>query len=235
MKVVSAFSRFAHEYNKYNIIQKNVAKKLCMFLDKKSYGKILDLGSGDGAVYANLRSKDIGFSNFVALDFSKEMLALHQEDTLVKKVCLNFNDESLETHFQKNEFNMIISSSALQWSTNLTYLLRQLASLGDEFIFSFFTANTFRTLHNTIDINSPILSKEEILTSLDEVFEYEYEVLEYQLDFDSVHDMLRYIKRSGVSGGVKQLSYKEVKSLMLEYPLKYLEFEVIFVKVIRKK
>ena len=52
---------------------------------------------------------------------------------------------------------------------------------------------------------------------------------------DSVHDMLRYIKRSGVGGGVKQLGYKEMKSLMLEYPLKYLEFEVIFVKVLRKK
>jgi malonyl-CoA O-methyltransferase len=47
--------------------------------------------------------------------------------------------------------------------------------------------------------------------------------------------MLRYIKKSGVSGGVKQLGYTEMKTLMLEYPLSYLEFEVIFVKVIRKK
>jgi malonyl-CoA O-methyltransferase len=42
--------------------------------------------------------------------------------------------------------------------------------------------------------------------------------------------MFRYIKKSGVSGGEKQLSYKETRHLMETYPLDYLEFEVLFVK-----
>ncbi|CAA6826950.1 MAG: Biotin synthesis protein BioC [uncultured Sulfurovum sp.] len=235
MKVLNAFSKFADEYNKYNVIQKDVAQKLCTFLDKKSYKKILDIGAGDGAIFENISKRHIEFSNFVALDFSAKMLAIHQDAFCVKKICLDFNEEKLSQHFLKNEFDLIISSSALQWSNNLTNLLSEIALLSDEFLFSFFTANTFKTLHSTININSPILTKEEILEALNQVFNYEVELIEYQLPFDSVHDMLRYIKKSGVSGGVKQLDYKAIKSLMLKYPLDYLEFEVVFVRVIGKK
>jgi len=42
--------------------------------------------------------------------------------------------------------------------------------------------------------------------------------------------MLRYIKESGTSGGEKQLSYKQTKRLLDQYPLDYLEFEVLFVR-----
>ena len=235
MKVVKEFSRFAHEYNKYNVIQKHVAKKLCKLVDNRHYEKILDIGAGDGAIYKNLLEQNITFSNFVALDFSKEMLEIHSNDKSIEKICLDFNKRNFSSVFKSNEFDLIISSSALQWSTNLSSVLKELSLLADKFIFSFFTANTFSTLHKTININSPILGKEKILDSLDEFFEYELEVVAYRVEFDSVHQMLRYIKKSGVSGGVKQLGYKQMKTLMLEYPLNYLEFEVIFVKVIRKK
>jgi len=235
MKIVREFSRFAHEYNKYNIIQKHVAKKLCKLLDNKHYKKILDMGAGDGAIYENLLEQKIRFSDFVALDFSIEMLDIHKNDKSIKKVCLDFNKKGFSSIFKVNEFDLIISSSALQWSSNLSSVLKELSSLSDAFIFSFFTANTFKILHGIININSPVLKKEEILDSLDKFFEYELDIVEYRLDFNSVHEMLRYIKKSGVSGGVKQLGYKQMKTLMLEYPLDYLEFEVIFVKVIRKK
>lgn len=235
MKVVSAFSRFAHEYNKYNVIQKEVAEKLSLFLNKNSYEHILDIGAGDGAMYDNICKKGIQFSDFVALDFSKEMLHLHEGDIKVKKVCLNFNEDDISEYFMKNSFDLVVSSSALQWSSDLTQLLKRLSLLSNDFIFSFFTANTFKTLHHTIDIKSPILSREEILDSLDKVFHYELELVSYKLDFDTVHNMLRYIKKSGVGGGVKQLSYRQIKFLMKEYPLDYLEFEVLFVRVTGKK
>lgn len=235
MKVVREFSKFAHEYSKYNVIQKDVAKKLCKFLAKKSYGKILDIGAGDGEIYENLRKQNIKFSSFVALDFSKEMLDIHKSDSSITKICLDFNKRNFSSVFKATEFDVIISSSALQWSSNLSSVLSELSLLADEFLFSFFTANTFKTLHEIIDINSPVLKKDEILDSLDKFFEYELDIVEYRLDFNSVHEMLRYIKKSGVSGGVKQLGFKQMKTLMLEYPLDYLEFEVIFIKVIGKK
>ena len=52
----------------------------------------------------------------------------------------------------------------------------------------------------------------------------------YTLEFDSTREMFKYIKKSGVSGGEKKLSYKQTRYLMETYPLDYLEFEVLFVE-----
>jgi malonyl-CoA O-methyltransferase len=51
----------------------------------------------------------------------------------------------------------------------------------------------------------------------------------YELQFDSVYKMLRYIKESGTSGGERHLSYLQTKQLLKNYPCNYLEFEVLFV------
>ena len=232
MKIVEAFSKFAYEYNKHNVIQKEVAKKLTLFLKRSNYAKILDLGSGDGEVYKNLRKRNIQIREFVALDFSTEMLALHPTDVFIKKICLDFNKTASFSIFKEKEFDVLISSSALQWSKDLKSIFIEISSLSSEYYFSFFTSNTFKTLHKTANIISPIYSREKIIDALDKTFIYESETVHYRLEFNSVHDMLRYIKRSGVSGGVEQLSYRQMKALMINYPLDYLEFEVLFVKVI---
>ncbi len=232
MEIVKEFSRFAYEYNKYNMIQKEVARRLASYVPKGIYNKILDLGSGDGAIYNAFNHNDIKFNKFVAFDFSKEMLSIHPENEYIQKICMDFNQSSSFSIFKKNEFDLLISSSALQWSNNLLNLLRTIAPLAKEHYFSFFTANTFRTLHKTANITSPIYTKSDLIKALDKVFNYEMEVVEYTLDFNSVHEMLKYIKRSGISGGVERLSYKQTKYLLENYPLGYLEFEVLFVKVI---
>ncbi len=234
MEIVKEFSRFAYEYDKYNVIQKEVAKRLTSYVPKGFYNKILDLGAGDGAIYKSLNSYDIQFNKFVAFDFSKEMLDIHPENEHIKKICMDFNQPNSFSIFKENEFDLLISSSALQWSSNLLSLLHSIAPLSQKHYFSFFTANTFKTLHKTASISSPIYSREELIKSLDKVFHCEMELVEYTLEFSSVYEMLKYIKRSGVSGGVGQLSYRQTKYLLENYPLEYLEFEVLFVKVIDK-
>jgi len=236
MKVVKAFSKFAHEYNKHNVIQKEVAKKLCGFLEKKRYKNILDIGAGDGEVYQNFIKKDIEITErFTAVDFSQEMLNIHPTHPIIEKVCLDFNSMEFPKYFKGEKFDFLISSSALQWSDHLPSILESLSGLSDQFYFSFFTSNTFATLHQTANIHSPIYSPEEIIEALDLFFDYKMEIVAYKLEFDSVHNMLRYIKRSGVSAGVEQLNYRQMKSLMLDYPLNYLEFEVLFCKGKLKK
>jgi malonyl-CoA O-methyltransferase len=235
MEILEAFSKFAYEYKQYNVIQKEVAKKLLSSVPRKEYTKILDLGAGDGEVYRNLQLNKINFKEFIALDFSKEMLEIHPNDEFIKKIEADFNHPSFYSLFKKNEFDLLLSSSALQWSDELEQILRYLSIISTTAYFSFFTSNTFKTLHQVAGITSPICSKEKILDSLDALFEYEMEIEEYRLSFESVHEMLTYIKNSGVSGGTKQLGYREMKKLILTYPLDYLEFEVIFVKNVKKK
>jgi malonyl-CoA O-methyltransferase len=231
MKIVKEFSRFAHEYNTHNIIQSEVAKKLVSMLEKDSYSKVLDLGAGSGAVYNNMINQNIRVDEFIAFDFSKEMLSLHPKKIEIQTVCSDFNNSNSFKEYRDNEFSILISSSALQWSENLPSVLDTISRLAPMHYFAFFTAKTFSTLHEVAAINSPIYSKKSILDALNDSYSIEtMEEVEYHLDFNSVLEMFRYIKRSGVSGGSGVLSYREMKSIMKNYPLDYLEFEVLFIK-----
>jgi len=233
MKIVKEFSRFAEEYKKHNMIQVEVASRLTSMLDKKRYSKVLDLGCGSGTVYDNLNKKSIFIDKFIAFDFSQEMLNLHPSSLNIEKICSDFNRKESFLSYRNHEFDILISASALQWSDDLSAVLESISSLANQYYFAFFTSNTFSTLHKTAAILSPIYSKEFLVKNLNKYYDYELETVEYRLSFSSVREMFQYIKRSGVSGGTGQLSYRSMKQLMREYPLDYLEFEVVFVNAVK--
>ena len=83
-------------------------------------------------------------------------------------------------------------------------------------------------MNKTASIESLLKSKEEIDELQKKYFDVNFEVMTYKLEFTSVREMFRYIKHSGVSGSRNLLSIKEMKQLMREYPINYLEFEVVF-------
>ena len=228
--VTKEFSRFAKAYDQYNIIQSEVAQTLVSRLPLNSYRTIIDIGAGSGKVYENLLKRNIIFEHFVALDSSLEMLKIHPEDTCMEKICADFNlPETFETLDIKEE-TLLLSSSALQWSIDLDFTIAQLSELSDQAYFAIFTSNTFKTLHQYAGVDSPIYSAEVLKHTIDTYYDASYEVRQYKLHFGSVHEMFRYIKKSGVSGGEKRLGYKETKTLMRQYSLDYLEFEVLFVE-----
>ena len=230
-KVIKEFARFAHKYDTYNVIQAEVARTLVDKLPMKKYAHILDMGCGSGEVYKNIKKKKIDFDTFVALDSSLEMLAVHPSDSTVEKVVADFNN--IET-FKRLEHlpreTLLLSSSALQWSEDLDFIFKQLSQKSSKAYFSIFTANTFKTLHQTAGIESPIYPLKDLKAAIEKFYHASFECKEYKLEFKTVRDMFHYIKKSGVSGGEKQLSYKQIKRLMQEYPLEYLEFEVLFVE-----
>jgi len=230
-KVINEFSRFADQYNKYNMIQAEVAKILVSKLPKNHYSTILDFGSGSGEIYKNIDSLGIEFTTFTAFDSSKNMLNIHPSSSQIKKICGDFNSLNFREKLSKENYSLIISASALQWSTNLNFTLSELAKLSHELRATIFTSNTFKTLHQIADITSPIYSATYLKNAIKNSYEnVEFELQTYKLHFNSVREMFNYIKKSGVSSGEKRLSFKEMKHLMRSYPLDYLEFEVLFVK-----
>ncbi len=229
--VIKEFSRFAHQYDKHNEIQAKVATRLVEKLPKKYYPSILDIGSGSGEVYKNIMNNNISFDDFTAFDSSENMLTLHPQNKNIKKVCGNFNQKYFTEHFDAKHYDLVLSSSALQWSNNLDFTLSKISMLSKTFYASMFTSNTFKTLHTLAKVNSPIYSAKELEQCILKYYpEVKFELHSYTLYFDSVREMFRYIKRSGVSSGEKKLSFKETKALMLTYPLDYLEFEVLFIE-----
>ena len=230
MKVQSEFSRYADQYGNYNIIQEKVVSKLLDDLNEHPK-RILDLGCGTGALFSAI---DWNIENFVGVDFAPGMLELHPKEgsnvELLECVYGDFNDAALFEQLSYNGFDRIFSASALQWAENLEKVFSNIASLRKPVSLAIFSGSTFKTLFETADVKPLLRSSEEVTELAKYYFNAEVEVVQYQLAFDSVREMFRYIKRSGVSGNRNLLGYKEMKKLMNSYPLDYLEFEVIFIK-----
>ena len=229
--VVQEFSRFAHQYDTYNVIQAQVAKKLVFALKEKQYNTVLDLGCGSGEVFKNFKTQHIACESFVALDSAASMLERHPLSQEVQTVCADFNQKNFLDALTLKHFDLLISASALQWSEDLDFTLGQVSKLSETFYGSFFTSGTFKTLHQTASIHSPIYTAEKIKESITKHYRLKkIEIQHYRLEFESTREMFKYIKQSGVSAGERKLSYKQTKKLMESYPLKYLEFEVLFVE-----
>ncbi len=226
MKISSEFSKYAAHYGEYNIIQNQVAQKLLTFVTTKPK-KVLDLGCGSGAL---IKKIDWDMEHLVGVDFAPGMLELHPKAKHVECIYGNFNDAALFEHLRTSVFDYIFSASALQWAEDLDALCKNILTLNAPVALAIFTANTFKTLNTTAGLEPLLRSRKEIKRLQKEYFaDAKFEVVEYKLEFESVRDMFRYIKKSGVSGSRKLLSYKETKKLMEMYPLNYLEFEVAFI------
>ncbi len=224
MNIAHEFSRFALHYESVNSIQKQVATQLVAKLPHKHYKNILDLGCGSGEMYKNMMRRGISFEHFVGVDIAPKMLERHPKESRVQLIQTSFETVSL------SPYDLVVSSSALQWSRDLDATLVHISKLSNNFYFAIFSANTFKTLHQVAKIASPIYPVEQLQKHIAHYFDASFELSNYRLSFDNTYEMLRYIKNSGVNGGKKQLSYAQTKKLIEEYPLNYLEFEVLFVE-----
>ncbi len=216
------FSRRAKSYRRYNIIQQKVVKHLMAKITSKP-STILDLGCGNGAVYELI---DWNIKRFVGIDKADTMCHLHPKNNHIKLFHDNFENLSLLKNL--GYFDIIISSSALQWANDLESLLQTLQNMTKEVAFAIFCDGTFKTIYEMTNLESFLPEKKMLQQLLEKYFDCRCEVKNYTLEFKDNISKFRYIKRSGVSGGKKRLSVRETRQLIQNYPLSYLEFEVLF-------
>jgi len=219
------FSRYAAEYGSRNVIQRLVADKLIASTELYPR-RILDLGCGNGTLFSLI---DWEVERFVGVDFSESMLSHHPVSPNVELILGDFNDTTLFERLGGEHYERIYSASALQWAEDLESVLESLASLNTPMSFAIFTAGTFKTLHECAGVTPLLRTSDEVMAIAEKHLDARFEVLHTTLEFDSVREMFRYIKRSGVSGGRRVLDFSQTKRLMETYPLNYLEFEVVFI------
>ena len=225
MKISKEFSKNALSYNSLNSVQNLVVEKLLSLVDTKPQ-YILDLGCGSGAI---CKSVDWNYEHFIGVDFAPGMLELHPKSLKIESIYGNFNDKTVFDNLMSYNYDYIFSASALQWADNLDDVLLSIKNLNAPIALAIFTSNTFKTLNETASLHSLLKRAEEIKESVEKHFDVNFEVVEYRLEFQSVRDIFKYIKRSGVSGSRKLLSFTETKRLIDNYPVNYLEFEVAFI------
>jgi len=225
MKISLEFSKYAPFYGSLNIIQDKVANRLLSYISSNPKN-ILDLGCGSGVLCKKI---DWKYKHFIGVDFAPGMLELHPKSKKIECIYGNFNDNMLFENLITYEFDYIISASSLQWAENIEDVFKNIKLLNAPIALAIFTSNTFKTLHKTASIKSLLKSADEIYKLQKKYFDVNFEIVKYKLEFSSTREMFRYIKRSGVSGSRKILDYKQTKQLMKDYPLNYLEFEVVFI------
>lgn len=230
LSVKNQFSKYAKEYKNHNIIQQIVAKSLVREL-KFQPKRVLELGCGSGQVFNHI-NWEIEF--YKAIDFSASMCELHPEGKNIEVKCFDFDTQEFLDEIKDNSYDIVLSSSALQWSKDLSNIIKHLSFITNEINAVLFTSNTFKTIQELTNTKSPILDEESIKQAFSKYFDCEFETIMYKLEFENKKDLFDYIKKSGVSGGNDSLDFKDAKKLYKEYNLNYLEFEVIFVKTISK-
>ncbi len=220
------FSKNAKSYNSYNIIQKRVATELVSRWDKK-YKTILDLGCGNGGIY---KAIDWEIEGFVGVDSSKNMCSLHPKGKNITIYNIDYEDSYLYKEILKNKkFDIVCSSSSLQWSKDMKKTVEHFSGLSENCAVSIFCSNTFKTIYEVSGLSSFLPRYEDVLEIFQNFYQINYKKEFYKLYFDDNLSKFRYIKKSGVSGGKKRLGYKDVKNLIENYPLDYLEFEVLYI------
>jgi len=210
-----SFEKFAHKYAEYNVIQKKIIKQYLPFLKSK----IIDLGCGSEGL-----CKYKNFDFYLGIDNSENMLKLNPCNTM----CLDFNKKECFESIKKFDFEQIVSFSALQWAKDLDFVFKEIKNLNKDYILAVFTSNTFKKLHQHLNVKSPIYSKNDILTSA-KCLNPKIEILNYEMTFSSPKEMFEYIKFSGVSGKVK-CSISKLKKFFRKFPVNYLEFEIVVLK-----
>ena len=217
------FQRFAKTYDKYALIQARVAK---IVADKISgnFSHIVEFGCGSGGFF-NAYKKP--FTSYLAIDAASEMVAIHPIVNGVETMVGSFDESKLFELLKKREFDLIVSTSSLQWSQNLDWTLSQIASFKKPVALSLFTSGTFKTLHSIAGVSSPIRSKEETIMLLQKHFDIKIDTIWFRLYFSDKLSMLRYIKQSGISGGQRRLNITQTRKILRDYPLSFLEFEVV--------
>lgn len=225
MRVHEEFSRYASQYGAYNVIQAKVAEKLSADTPDQPR-RILDLGCGNGTLYSCIGWE---IESFYGVDFSETMLSHHPLAPNVALILGDFNDPALFDRLRHESYDRIYSASALQWAEDLETVFASIAQLHAPVSLGIFTSGTFQKLYETAGLLPILKSSDAVMEIASRHFNAGYEVVRYALEFDSVREMFRYIKRSGVSGGRRVLDFTQTKRLMENYPLSYLEFEVIFI------
>jgi len=221
---IKEFSKNAHTYDAHTAVQKEVAHYLVSKILHQPKC-ILDLGCGSGAVY---RSISWPIDRFTGVDSAQAMLAQHPTCKGIDTRCEDFESAVFQQALSPS-YDLIISSSALQWSRDIEAMIRFCSLTCKEGAFAVFTDKTFESIYAQTGLQTFLPNAQTLLGLFENDFTCRHEIKTFKLFFEDNRSLFKSLKKSGVSGGEKKLSITQTRALIQTYPHRYLEFEVLFI------
>ena len=215
-----AFNKSAHSYDKHSMLQELISKKLLDRLSQKNIfpKNILDLGSGTGLNGLNF-DKKYKKSHIINYDFAENMLinARKKQPNIIRRI-LSGNKFSYvcgdieDLGFAPNTFDLIWSSSTLQWGNDLPKIISMIKTIlrpGGLFIFSSFGPDTLKELrmidNNSVNTFTDINSITNMLVS-NKLLKPVLDVEDFIISYPSIEKFFKDIKGIGASSSSSQLS-----------------------------
>ncbi len=191
-------SRFLYEENA--LIQKKMAEKLTSFL-APSYDNILEIGIGTGSltklVYASCR-----FKYYYAIDIIKENKNfLETRFPRLSYAC--FDMDNIKNYYPAQQFDLIISNAAIQWSNNQKVLIQNCLnrlSPDGTLALAFFGEKNFYEIKDIFGVGLTYLNPKDIYALCSNYTVIHYSEETEELQFPDTISLLRHIKNTGVGG-----------------------------------
>ena len=211
------FSRAADSYDNYAKVQTEVAQslaaKLSLSQDTAGVKTILEIGCGTGN-FTSLLADKFPAAKIIALDFSKEMIAKASQklrNNTIEFICAE-GEEFLEETAAKS-FDLVVSNGSLQWFSDHDQALKNIARVllpGGAFLCSIFGPDSLKKLglglkvlfgypgNVAADAFPDVRTLQQSLNAYFTQGTVEQELIEKQ--YESVHDLLVHIKKTGTGG-----------------------------------
>uniref|UniRef100_A0A7C5KEL2 Methyltransferase domain-containing protein n=1 Tax=Thermodesulfobium narugense TaxID=184064 RepID=A0A7C5KEL2_9BACT len=192
----------AYLYEEFTPIQKEMAYLISLNLGFERFDSVLEVGSGLGYL---TRSINISFNDYTCIDISNKTLNKLKEK-LKNQAKFNFIVGDVENYdFSGRQFDLILSSSCIQWFLYPEKTLKNLIRLlkkGGQIHLGVFIEPTFKEIQLASIISgfgSRLELKDEnfytnIFKELDMIYKY---VCIKRLYFQSPADFLKFHKASG--------------------------------------
>lgn len=199
-KIGRRFFEAGKTYDRQAVIQKEIAGHLAELIERygaEQGGRVLEIGSGTGFL-TRLLCPIMKPASIDLLDLSGIM----PEGIPCTNRLIQADAEKWITQ-ESTRYNAIVSSSTVQWFTNLKLFLAHCAARlenGGLLAFSTFLNGNLQELdHVRPSLVYP--SVEEILNWLKPYFHISFlDTADYRLDSDNPIDLLRHLKETGVGG-----------------------------------
>ncbi len=235
------FRRSAETYHKEAFVQRQIAQHLCELV--RPYVpkpvSLLEIGCGTGFLTQEIM-QHLPICSALLNDINPEMEPfIHRFLSEQKK----FIAADAETYPFNDNFNLIISSSAIQWFNNIKkFIFNVYSSLTKKGIIAFSTFGTknMKEIKKITGISLPYPDIRVYLKPYFRILHYEEQI--FKVQFETPLSVLQHLKNTGVNGIQKTYwSIKQINSFKEEYGKLYktevgvsLTYHPIYIVAIKK-
>ncbi|RVY48994.1 biotin synthase, partial [Helicobacter pylori] len=162
------------------------------------------------------------------------MLKLHPTHSInIQKISLEHAD--FEEHVF-HAYDLIVSSSSLQWARDLKSVLEKIALSSQEVALAIHTDFSLHEVHEFLGTPSPLRDLKTLKSLIKNAFknfQIELENKRFALYFNRKQDCLDYLKKCGLLGG-STLSFKQKKHFFQNMAFEKLSYEVLLFSGIKR-